>query len=116
MARLELNKGLDHYAEELRFQDWSTRQRPGVRFIYTCEYETFWKFTPKEWWRFVTRVIRNDGLYDLPVSAELHGRPRHVIRGTDGKYCSSDNARRCVNLLDWTLEDWKGELVGGERT
>ena len=110
MTQVELNQILAHFAEGIGFQNWNKRQLPGVRFIYACEYTTFWKFTPKEWWRFATKTTHNGGSYDLPLSRALHGRPRQIIRGESGKLYSSDPTRRCVNLLDWTLEDWKDEL------
>jgi hypothetical protein len=112
MTQVELNQLLAHYAEDRVFQVWNKRQQPGVRFIYACEYEVFWKFTPREWWRFVTKVTHNSGSYDLPLSRALYARPRQIIKGEDGKLHSSDKTRRCVNLLDWTLEDWNDELVG----
>ena len=112
MTQVELNQILAHFAEDIGFQNWNMRQRPGVRFIYAYEYGTVWKFTPKEWWRFVTKTTNNSGSYDLPLSRALRARPRQIIKGEGGKLYSADNTRRCVNLLDWTLEDWKDELVG----
>lgn len=82
-----------------------------MQFIYACEYSTFWKFTPKEWWLFTTNAIRNNGFYDLPLSRALRCRPKLVQKGEDGKFHSLDIAFRCVNPLDWTVEDWKNELT-----
>ena len=107
MTQEELNQILAHVAEDIRFQAWNRQQRPGVRFIYACEYATLWKFTPKEWWRFVTKTNQNGGSYDLSLSRALRGRPRQIIKDEGGKLYSSDNTTRCVNLLDWKLEDWK---------
>jgi len=116
MTQVELDQLLAYYAEDIRFQAWNRRQRPGVRFIYACEYATIWKFTPKEWWRFVTKTTNNSGSYDLPLSKALRARPRQIIKGEGGKFYSFDNTTRCLNLLDWTLEDWKDELVGRDGT
>jgi hypothetical protein len=116
MTQVELDQLLAHYAEDIRFQAWNERQRPGVCFIYAGEYATFWKFTPREWWRFVTKTTNQSGSYDLPLSRALRRRPRQILKGEGGKLYSSDHTRRFVNLLDWTLEDWKDELVGREGT
>jgi hypothetical protein len=42
--------------------------------------------------------------------------PGQIIKGEGGKFYSFDNTTRCLNLLDWTLEDWKDELVGRDGT
>jgi len=112
MTQEELNQILANVAEDIRFQNWNKRQRPEVRLIYVCEYATLWKFTPKEWWRFVTKTNQNGGAYDLSRLRELRSRPRQIIKGEGGKLCSSDPTMRCLNLLDWTLEDWKHEMAG----
>ena len=84
-----------------------------MRFVYACEYGTIWKFTDKEWWQFVTRVVRNNGGHDFLLSAALRSRPRHIVKGEDNKFCSTDSRVRCVNPLDWTLLDWTNELLPG---
>jgi len=116
MTQVELNQMLAHFADNTVFQNWNKRQLPGVRFIYASEYTTFWKFTPKEWWRFVTKTNQNGGSYDLPLSRALHGRPRQIIKGEGNILHSSDYTRRYVNLLDWKPQDWKDEFVGREGT
>jgi hypothetical protein len=98
-------------AEDARFRDWDRERTAKWRFVYLCEYGTIWRFTPKEWWRFVPRTILNNGAYDLPLSSALRSRPKHIFRNEDHKCNSSDNTVRCVNPLDWTLEDWKNELT-----
>ncbi len=111
MRSLHLNKIFADYAEDARFHDWNKGRRPGLRFVYVCEYETVWRFTPKEWWLFATKAIRNHGSYDLPMSRALRRRPKRIIKGEDGKFYSSDNTLHCVNPRDWTVEDWKDELI-----
>jgi hypothetical protein len=97
-------------AEDARFRSWDQERTRDWRFIYLCEFGTIWRFGPKEWWRLVTRTIRNNGAYDLPLSRALRSRPKHISKGTDHKCYSSDDTVRCVNPLDWTVEDWKNEL------
>lgn len=104
------NRAFADYLEDLRFQDWSGSIEKPFRFVYACEYGTFWKFTPREWWQFVTRTVRNNGCYDLPISRALGNRPRHITTGPDGRFHSSDETVRCINLLEWTPEDWQNEL------
>ena len=98
-------------AEDARFRGWEQGRTHQYRFVYLCEYGTIWRFTPKEWWRFVIRTIRNNGTYDLPLSKALRTRPKHITEGEHHKCCSSDNGVRCVNPLDWTVEEWKSELI-----
>jgi hypothetical protein len=97
-------------AEDARFRDWAQGRRIQWRFVYLCEYGTIWRFESREWWRFVRRTIRNNGAYDIPLSRSLRNRPKHISKGVDDKWYSSDNTVRCVNPLDWTVEDWKNEL------
>jgi hypothetical protein len=84
-----------------------------MRFVYACEFGTIWKFKPKEWWQFVTRAVRNNGGHDFVLSAALRSRPRHIAKGEDNKFYSTDSRVRCVNPLDWTLLDWTNELLPG---
>ena len=111
MTSAELKKLFGNYAEDAQFQNWSAAEAPGIRFVYACEYGTFWKFTPKAWWQFVTRVVRNNGRHDFFLSKAMHSRPRHIIKGEDNQFYSSDLRMRCVNPLDWTLLDWTNELT-----
>lgn len=97
-------------AEDARFRTWDQSRTIRWRFVYLCEYGTIWRFGPKEWWQFVTGTVRNNGAYDLPLSSALRSRPRHISKGDDRKYYSSDNAVRCVSALEWTTDDWKNEL------
>jgi hypothetical protein len=115
MTSVQLRKLFGRCAEDAQFRNWSKGEAPGMRFVYACEYGTIWKFTPKEWWQCVTRAIRNRGSHDFLLSKALRGRPRHIIKGEDNKFYSSDLAMRCVNPLDWTLQDWTNELIPGGR-
>jgi hypothetical protein len=111
MTTEQIIKILGTGAEDARFRDWDQGRTLEWRFVYLCEYGTIWRFGPQEWWRFVIRTIRNNGAYDLPLSRALRIRPKHIFKGEDHKCYSSDNSVRCVNPLDWTVEDWKNELI-----
>src|ERR1700733_18377 len=54
MTSEKFNKLFGQFAEEAQFQLWKG-EAAAVRFVYACEYGTIWKFTPKEWWRLVTK-------------------------------------------------------------
>ena len=109
MTAQELKKLFAACVEEARFQDWS-KGVPKVRFVYACEYGTIWKFTPKEWWQFVSKAISNQGNHEFLLSRALHSRPKYIRKGQDRKISSSDDMMRCVNPLDWTVEEWTREL------
>jgi hypothetical protein len=113
MTSVELKKLFAYCVEEAQFQNWS-KGAPEVRFVYACEYGTIWKFTPKEWWRFVNKALCNRGNHDFLLSRALRNRPRHITRDGDHKIYSSDSRMRCVNPLDWTVEDWANELAMNE--
>ncbi len=110
MTQNELHRTFVQYAENTGFLDWRDRHKPVFRFVYLVEYGTVWKFTPKEWWLFVTKTIQKDGAYDLPLSMALRSRPKHISRSYDGMFYSSDPTVRCVTPLNWALDDWKNEL------
>jgi hypothetical protein len=61
--------------------------------------------------QFVRKAIRNQGNHDFLLSRALRNRPKHITKGGDRKISSSDNRVRCVNPLDWTVEDWTNELI-----
>jgi hypothetical protein len=105
MTSEELNKLFKQYSEDAQFQNWSKGEAAGMRFVYACEYGTIWKFTPKAWWQFVKQVVRNNGCHDLFLSKALRRRPKHLVKGEDNKFYSSDRAMLCMNPLDWTLLD-----------
>jgi hypothetical protein len=115
MTSEEIKKLFEHYAEDARFQDWNKGEASEIRFVYACEYGTFWKFTPKEWWQLVERTVRSNGCHDFFLSNALRSRPRHIVKGQDNRFYSSDLRMRCVNPLDWTLQDWTNELTPGGR-
>ena len=116
MTSGEIKKLFGHYAEDAQFQNWSKDEAPGMQFVFACEYGTIWKFTPRAWWQFVTKVVRNNGGHDLVLSQALRSRPKQIVKGVDNKFYSSDDRMRCVNPLDWTLLDWTNELIPGRRS
>jgi hypothetical protein len=111
MTSAELKKVFGNYAEDAQFQDWTKGETQGVQFVYACEYGTIWKFTPKAWWQFVKKVVRNNGGHDFVLSKAMRSRPKHITKGEDNQFYSSDSRMRCVNPLDWTLLDWTNELT-----
>jgi hypothetical protein len=118
MTSEELKKLFARYFEDAQFQIWNKGKTQEMKFVYACENGLFWKFTPEEWWRFVTKVIRNHGCHVFSQSNALRSRPNHIVKGGDNKYYSSDTKMRCVNPLDWTVENWTDELIhtgGGQR-
>ena len=110
MTSEQLKKLFAHYSDDAQFQDWNNGATE-VRFVYACEHGTIWKFTPKEWWRFVRTVVGNQGSHEFLLSAALRNRPKFIAKGDDRKFSSSDNRMRCVNPFDWTLQDWNNELT-----
>jgi hypothetical protein len=110
MTSNELGKLMAQHAENSRFEDWNSGRKEMPRFIYACEYGTFWKFTPREWWQMVTKIVGNQGSHEFLLS-KASRRPRYILKGKDGGFYSTDPVMRCVNPIDWTLEDWKRELA-----
>src|SRR5437868_2098656 len=99
-----LTETFARFAEDAELQRWRG-QRTGVfLFVYASQDDSVWKFTAEEWWRFVTRAIRNHGAYSLPVSKQLQSRPKAAPS-------SNDSTSRSVNLLDWSAGDWENELA-----
>jgi hypothetical protein len=111
MTSRELKKCFAQFADDAKFQLWNQGQLQGVRFVYACEFGVIWKFTPQAWWQFVTKAILNQGRHDLCLSRALRHRPRHILKGPDNNFYSSDDRMRCVNPLDWTVENWAKELA-----
>ena len=93
------------YAEDAEFRQWNQGRAPGYRFVYAHHDGKVWKFTLEEWWRFVTRAIRNNGAYNLPLSKHLQNGLRKSVDS------DHDNATRQVDLRRWTVADWKDELA-----
>jgi len=110
MSRHALTRILTSYAEDARYRAWSYGRDSDITVVFAHEYGTFWRFTPMEWWRFVTAVIDANGSYDLPLSKALAARPRQIKRRDDGEFYSIDAKVRCVKLLDRSLTQWKSEL------
>ena len=112
MSQHALTRILANYSEEARFRAWTLGRDSGVTVVFAYEYGTFWRFTPMEWWRFVTAVINADGAFDLPLSKALAARPRQIRKDPGGEFYSADAMVRCVNLIDRSLDEWKSELSG----
>jgi len=106
---IELNRLFNYHAEDAQFRQWLDGA-PDVRFVYVCEFGTIWKFTPREWWQFLRKTVNNQGAHDLVLSKALRSRPRNLTLGTDRRISSTDETIRCLNPLDWTIEDWTEQL------
>jgi hypothetical protein len=111
MTSEELSKLFAKISEDDQFKLWNKGRVQDVRFVYACEYGVIWKFTPRAWWQLVTKTIRSQGRHDFYLSKALRCRPQHIFRGGDNKFYSSDSRMRCVNPLDWTVENWASELA-----
>jgi hypothetical protein len=111
MTSAEVTKLFARSSEDAQFELWNKGDAQEVRFVYACELGMIWKFTPKAWWLIVTKAIRNRGCHDFFLSKAMSTRPRHIIRGDDNKFYSCDSKMRCVNPLDWTIENWTNELA-----
>jgi hypothetical protein len=103
-----LTETFARFAEDAEFRHWNQGRTLECRFVYVCQDSSVWKFTLEEWWRFVTKVIRNNGAYNLPVTKTFQGRRKKVADLDNGVSC--DNTIRCVNLDSWTLTNWTDEL------
>jgi hypothetical protein len=111
MTSEELTKLFARVAADAQFASWNKDRIHDVRFIYACEYGVIWKFTPRAWWQLVTTTLQNQGRHDFPLSKALGSRPKHISKGLDNKFHSSDSTMRCVNPLEWTIENWANELA-----
>jgi hypothetical protein len=94
-----LTETFARFAEDAEFRQWNEGRTSKFRFVYARHDGSLWKFTPEEWWRVVTRTIRNNGVYNLPLTKILQGRSQKIA-----------NTIRCVNLDRWTLTNWTDEL------
>jgi hypothetical protein len=110
MTPEELTKLFARYYEDAQFQLWNKGKAQEPRFVYACENGTVWKFTPREWWQTVTKAIRDQGCHKFFASKPLISCPRHIIKGADNNFYSSDITVRCVNPQDWKIENWTNEL------
>jgi|SRR5579872_3317548 len=110
MSPHALTRTLTNFADDARYRAWAHGRDSDVSVVFAHEYGTFWRFTPLEWWRFVTAVLQANGSYDLPLSKALSARPRQIKKNGDGSFSSVDSKVRCVNLIDRTLDEWKSEL------
>ncbi len=88
-----LTETFARFAEDAEFRHWNEGRTLECRIVYAHLDGSVWKFTLEEWWRFVTKAIRHNGVYNLPFSKQLHG-PLKKIAGVDG----SDSTTRSVDL------------------
>src|SRR5438094_8115578 len=95
-----LTETFARFAEDAEFRHWKEGRTLEFRFVYARQNESVWKFTPEEWWRIVTRAIRNNGKYNLPLSKQLQGPPKKIADVDD-----CDNTTRSVDLIRWTMHD-----------
>jgi hypothetical protein len=102
-----LTETFAHFAEEAEFRRWSEGRRLECRVVYVWQEHRIWKFMPVEWWKFVTKAIRNNGTYELPYSTELQGQGKRVA--VENRM-SGDGTIRCVDLYRWTVTNWSNEL------
>jgi len=103
-----LTETFARFAEDAEFRHWNEGRTLECQIVYAHLDGSVWKFTLEEWWRFVTKAIRHNGVYNLPFSKQLHG-PFKKIAGVDGS--DSDSTTRSVDLARWSLDDWKNELA-----
>lgn len=111
MTSTELNRIIIRYQQNLSFEDWISRQTRRPTCIYVCEFGTIWKFTSKEWWQEVIRIVQNDGEHEFTLFKALHRRPKSIREREDGSFDSINSNVRCINPKDWTLDEWKHELI-----
>ena len=103
-----LTETFARFAEDSEFRHWNAGRTIDVRFVYGRQDSRVWKFTLEEWWKFVTRTIRTNGVYNLPLTKQLQGRCKKIADIESGVSC--DNTIRRVNLNRWTLTNWTDEL------
>ena len=101
-----LTETFARFAEDAEFRHWNEGRTLEFQFVYARQDESVWKFTLEEWWRFVTRTIRNNGAYNLPSANEFQG---HSEKTADVDH--RDGSTRNVVLVRWTVDDWKNELA-----
>lgn len=111
MTSEKLKRLFARCVDDAQFKLWNKGKPQGVRFVYACEFGVVWKFTPKAWWQFVTKAIRNHGAHEFLLSSAMRSRPKHIIKGLDNIFYSSDDTMRCVNPLNWNIENWTDELT-----
>jgi len=103
-----LTETFARFAEDAEFRNWNEGRTPECRFIYVCQDGSVWTFKPEEWWRFVTKAIRDNGVYNLPLTKQSQVRPKNMSDLEHGVF--RNNTIRCVNLNRWTVTDWTEEL------
>jgi hypothetical protein len=105
-----LTETFARFAEDAEFCHWNEGRPSECRFVYVFQDGGVWKFTLKDWWRFVTSTVRNNGKYSLPFTKRLRFRQKKVTDLENG--VSHDKAIRGVSLNRWTLTNWTDELSG----
>jgi hypothetical protein len=103
-----LTKTFARFAEDAEFRRWNEERTLECRFVYVCQDSSVWKFTLEEWWKFVTKAIRNKGAYSLPSANTIQAPGKRIADVENGVSC--DNTIRYVNLNCWTLSNWTDEL------
>ena len=103
-----LTETFARFAEDAEFREWNERRTLECRFVYVCHGSSVRKFTLEEWWKVVTRTIRTNGEYNLPLTKQLQGRCKKIAVAENDVSC--DDTTRCVNLTRWTLTNWTDEL------
>ncbi len=104
-----LTETFARFAEDAEFREWNERRTLECRFVYVSHGSSVWKFTLEEWWKVVTRTIRTNGEYNLPLTKQLQGRCKKIADIESGVSC--DNTIRCVNVDRWRLTNWTDELA-----
>ena len=104
-----LTETFARFAEDADFRQWNEGRTVRFRFIYARQSDNVWKFTLDEWWRIVSRAIRNNGASNLPSAKQLRGQAKKIADVENGYL--DDNTIRIVSLVRWTMDDWKNELA-----
>lgn len=111
MTPSKLNKVIIQYQQNISFEQWLSRQTHPPIYVYACEFGTVWKFTSKEWWQEVIRIIHNKGEHEFPLGKALRRLPKAIRACEDGTFDATNKNIRCVHPKDWNLDDWKRELL-----
>jgi hypothetical protein len=64
------------FAEDADFREWNEGRMVEFRFVYARKSDNVWRFTPEEWWRIVSRAIRNNGVSIIASGKQLRGEAR----------------------------------------
>lgn len=111
MTAAELARLFTTCAVDAQFETWAKERKPHFHTVYLCDYGTIWKYSLKEWWQLASRAVRNNGNYELTECSALRIRPKHILVDHRGEIYCRDLTIRCVSPRNWTLDEWKAELV-----